>query len=71
MASEEEISVPEKRAPPKRSQPSRTSTRSKQTTLNFSQSQAQKPSGKAAPKALEISDDEISEEDAFGVYASH
>ncbi|KAK0625896.1 Mre11 DNA-binding presumed domain-containing protein [Immersiella caudata] len=38
--------------------------KAKQTTLNFSQSQTQKPAAKKAQKAIEISDDEISD-DAF------
>lgn len=52
------------RAAPKRAHPARASTRStRQTTLDFSQSQ--RPASKASQKALEISDDEISEDDAF------
>ncbi|KAK0651042.1 Mre11 DNA-binding presumed domain-containing protein [Cercophora newfieldiana] len=39
-------------------------SKTKQTTLNFSQSQTQKPAAKKAQKAIEISDDEISD-DAF------
>jgi double-strand break repair protein MRE11 len=37
----------------------------RQTTLNFSQSQSQRPAAKKAQKAIEISDDEISDDDAF------
>ncbi len=47
---------------PKRAPPTRTSARAKQTTLNFSQSQ--QPT-RGREKALEISADEISDDDAF------
>jgi len=64
---EEPNPAPSARAPPKRAQPARASTRTtkatKQTKLDFSQSQ--RPAAKASQKALEISDDEISEDDAF------
>jgi double-strand break repair protein MRE11 len=43
-------------APPKRSQPQRASARTRQTKLNFSQAAA-------SQKAVEISDDEISDDD--------
>jgi double-strand break repair protein MRE11 len=66
---EEEV-APSKRAPPKRAQPARSSAKTtakpaaRQTKLNFSQSQ--KPAaGSTQQKALEISDDEISEDDDF------
>jgi double-strand break repair protein MRE11 len=52
---------------PKRAQPART-TRSRQTTLDFAQSQrpSQRSTQKPAPQqVLEISDDEISDDDAF------
>jgi len=48
--------------PPPRAAPKRATGRAKQSTLNFTQSQRPK---RAAPKVLEISDDEISEDDAF------
>ena len=64
MASETEDPPVKKRGTsPKRSQPTRTSTRTRQTTISFAQSQ--KPTGKSTQNALEISDDEISEDDAF------
>jgi len=52
--------------PPKRSQPAR-STRARQTTLNFTQSQrpSQRTSQRPTQQILEISDDEISDDDAF------
>jgi double-strand break repair protein MRE11 len=71
---EEEPAPPPKRAPARRSQPARApakappkapaKTPAKQTKLNFTQSQ--KPAaGSTQQKALEISDDEISEDDDF------
>ncbi len=48
--------------PPKRAQPAKTTARARQTTLDFPQSQ--RPT-RQAKKVLEISDDEISEEEAF------
>lgn len=61
---------PPKRAPAKRAQPARSTakapakTPARQTKLNFTQSQ--KPAaGSTQQKALEISDDEISEDDDF------
>ena len=47
---------------PKRAAPKRAPARAKQSTLNFTQSQRPK---RAAQKVTEISDDEISEDDAF------
>jgi double-strand break repair protein MRE11 len=52
---------PPARPQPARSTRSRGAASSRQTTLNFSQSQRPK----ASQKAIEISDDEISEDDAF------
>ncbi|KAK4149432.1 Mre11 DNA-binding presumed domain-containing protein [Chaetomidium leptoderma] len=52
---------PPTRAPPTRSTRARGAAKTRQSTLSFSQSQ--KP--KASQKAIEISDDEISEDDAF------
>jgi double-strand break repair protein MRE11 len=53
---------PPARVPPTRSTRSRgAAAKTRQTTLNFSQSQRPK----ASQKAIEISDDEISEDDAF------
>lgn len=67
---EEEEAAPPKRAAPKRAQPARASAKTaakpagRQTKLTFSQSQ--KPAaGSTQQKALEISDDEISEDDDF------
>lgn len=61
---EEEPESKPARVPPKRAQPARASTRpTRQTKLNFTQSQ--RPTAKASQKAVEISDDEISEDDAF------
>ncbi|OIW22942.1 DNA repair exonuclease [Coniochaeta ligniaria NRRL 30616] len=67
---EEEEEAPPKRAAPKRAQPARSTAKTaakpaaRQTKLNFSQSQ--KPAaGSTQQKALEISDDEISEDDDF------
>jgi len=50
--------------PPKPTRATRGAAKPKQTTLNFSQSQSQRPAAKKAQKAIEISDDEISD-DAF------
>ncbi|KAK3944437.1 double-strand break repair protein mus-23 [Diplogelasinospora grovesii] len=59
---DDEDEAPATQAPGTRARPSRAAARTRQTTLNFSQSQ--KPA-KSSQKAIEISDDEISEDDGF------
>ena len=67
---DDEPAPPPARAPPKRAAASTTATRSgtrgsRQTKLDFSQSQRPAKSKASQPATLEISDDEISEDDAF------
>lgn len=65
MEDDDAETVPSAKAPPAqptRETRSRGAAKTRQTTLNFSQSQ--KPA-KTSRKAIEISDDEISEDDAF------
>jgi len=61
MEDDDAEAVPPARTQPTRATRTRGAAKTRQTTLSFSQSQ--KP--KAAQKAIEISDDEISEDDAF------
>jgi double-strand break repair protein MRE11 len=64
---EDEEPAPTQPPAPKRTQPTRTTRTSRQTMLNFTQSQRppQKPSPKPTQNYFEISDDEISDDDAF------